>query len=177
MTSRPTRLRVMAAGVICASVLAIAMSVWGDSVTNSGTDMLFGRGGSAVHGGSSSEDPVLTAVETFLSKNSNALICGADHERHSTTVGIDVVEDGRVVTYRVTSDGKISEYKRAPNADQVANARAATIPLIDALTTAKIEHPSSVHSVVLAADDGLHWEIDFDDEELPDLTTVRIAAR
>ena len=130
------------------------------------------------HARAGAEHVVPMALEAFLAKNPNALISGIDWQDRTPIVEISAIDNNQVVTYQVNTDGKISQYKRENDAEEIAEIRAATVSISEAIARGSAQQPTGmIDSVSIKNDDGLHWELSFDDTDFSDLATIRIAAR
>ena len=128
-------------------------------------------------------DPVGPAVEAFLKQHPDALIEEIDREDRGNTVEIDIVENDRIVSYRVTESGEITqnEIDNDRNDDDIAEAKSATVSAVDAFKQALSQHPDGIiDSVSLDDDDDggtLKWDVEIDDKNYNDLAEVHIPAK
>lgn len=173
--------------VVAAAVVAIVVTHNGGAMAHSAIASISRQSGLAVKnflpardtaGAKENLDTIPTALELFLAKNPNALISGIKREDGTPFVDIDTIDNNQVVTYRVSTEGKISQYKRENNSKLIAEARAATVSISTVIAQAQAQQPHGyVDTVSIENKEGLRWKLSLDDANFAHLATIRIAAR
>lgn len=172
--------------IVAAAIFAI-IATYDDGVAARSVIETISRQGSSVvkdilpvsdTAGTDTVDAVSAALGVFVARKPNVLISGVDWEDRTSVVDIATVDNNQVVTYRVNADGKIAEYSRENDPEQIAKARAATVPIVEAIAQARSQKPHGIiDTVTIEDEDGLHWKLSLDDGNFSDLATIRIAAR
>lgn len=173
--------------VVAAAIVAIVVTYNDGAVAHSAIDSISRQSDLAVKiflptrdtaGVKENLDTIPVALDLFLAKNPNALISSIKREDRTPFVHIATIDNNQVVTYRVSTEGKISQYKRENNSKQIAEARAATVTISDAIAQASAQQPQGyVDTVSIENREGLHWKLSYDDAHFAHLATIRIAAR
>lgn len=125
-------------------------------------------------------DPVFDAIDLVMAQHPDGVILDIDREDDTVVYEMDVVVGQDVLELIVdTVAGDIREDDRDNDEDEdIREAGAATVTVVDAITQALEAHPDGVlDEASLEEDDGrLQWEIDLDDVERNDLAEVTIQA-
>lgn len=128
----------------------------------------------------SDRDPVFDAIDLVMAQHPDGVILDIDREDDTVVYEMDVVVGQDVLELIVdTVAGDIREDDRDNDEDEdIREAGAATVTVVDAITQALEAHPDGVlDEASLDEDDGrLQWEIDLDDVERNDLAEVTIQA-
>ncbi|MGV0341773.1 PepSY domain-containing protein [Corynebacterium mastitidis] len=123
-------------------------------------------------------DGALAAIQDALAAHPEGIVTDVDREGDSYE--IDLVEGEDHVELTVDAKGKVTETERESDdaADDIAEAKAATVTALEAAQQALDAHEGGViDSLSLDEEDGsLEWDIDLDDADGNDLAEMKVAA-
>ncbi|MEJ4098809.1 hypothetical protein V5S96_00285 [Corynebacterium mastitidis] len=123
-------------------------------------------------------DGALAAIQDALAAHPDGIV--TDLDREGDSYEIDLVEGEEHVELTVDAKGKVTETERESDddADDIAEAKAATVTALEAAQQALDAHEGGViDSLSLDEEDGsLEWDIDLDDAEGNDLAEMKVAA-
>ncbi|WPF65955.1 MULTISPECIES: PepSY domain-containing protein [unclassified Corynebacterium] len=128
--------------------------------------------------GAVSTDGALAAIQDALAAHPDGIITDLDRDRDSYEIDLVVGQEHLELT--VDAKGNVTEVERESedDAEDIAEAQAATVTAADAAQQALDQHPDAViDSLSLDEEDGrLEWDIDLDDAQGNDLAEMKIPA-